>query len=221
LLLRVLGLRLQRTYLFLTLACVLAFLFDVANLLYPPEAYPRVQIYSELFISFIFPLAVWDIFEEIANSVAALRRLAILRTIAGLVIVSLFGLLWASSLSSSDDPNDILFLLVLTLTVSTASATGCLGFLWIMRRGLTVQKIITPRNTSTWMIFYALLMVGQLVSWFTLMTGQMLSDGVREQFSNIASLIINSFGMVITLWCAVKLRGLPKDIPSPSVHENS
>lgn len=214
LLLRVLGLRLQRTYLFLTLVCVLVVIFDVASLVYAQE-FPRVQLYSQLFLALVFPLAVWDIFEEVANSVAALRRLAILRTIAGLVIVCFFGLFWANSVAKTDDLNDLLFLVVLALTVSTGSATGCLGFLWIMRRGLRLQKIPTPRNTLVWMTFYALFLVEELASWLVLMTEETLNPAARDQFSAVASLVINSYGIVITLWCALKLRGLPKDIPSP------
>jgi hypothetical protein len=215
LLLRVLTLRLQRTYVFLTLACALAVIFDVASLLYAEEQFPRVWIYSELFSALIFPLAVWDIFEEIASSVAALRRLAIMRTLASLIIISFFGLLWLTSVSQSDDPTGLSFLFALTLIVSTGSAAGCLGFLWIMHRGLTLQKILTPKNTTVWMIFYALLMVGQIASWLVLIAEETISQPARDTFSPIANLVLNFFGMVITVWCAFRLRGLPKDIPSP------
>jgi hypothetical protein len=211
LLLRVLGLRLQRTYMFLTLACTLAVIFDVANLLYA-ERSPRVQIYSELFLACVFPLAAWDIFEEIATSVAALRRLAMLRTLASFIIISFFGLVWLSSLSENDDPTGLAFPLALTLIVSTASAAGCLGFLWIMHRGLQIQKIQARKNTSVWMIFFALLMAGQLVWWFVLMAGDFLSQPARERLAPIATVVVNFYGIVITLWCAAKLGGLPKDL---------
>lgn len=220
LLLRVLGLRLQRTYLFLTLACVLAVIFDVAELRYADE-FPRVPIYSDLLMACLFPIAVWDIFEEIATSVVALRRLAMLRTLASLIIISFFGLLWLNALNTADDPSGLFFIQVLTLIVSTASATGCLGFLWIMHRALTLQKIHTPKNTLVWMIFYALEMIGRLASWFVLITDVSLSPAAREQVWSIAILTINSYGIVITLWCAIKLRGVPKDIPSTSLNENT
>jgi hypothetical protein len=220
LLLRVLGLRLQRTYVFLTLVCALEVIFDVASLRYAEE-FPRVQIYSEFFLALVFPIAVWDIFEEIAASVAAIRRLAMLRTLASLIIIFFFGLLWLTSLSQGDDPSGLAFALGLTLIMSTGSAAGCLGFLWIMHRGLTLQKIPTPKNTSVWMIFYALLMAGQLASWLVVMTGEALSQPARDTFSPTANLVLNSYGILITLWCAAKLRGLPKDLPSASLNENS
>ena len=104
LLLRVLTLRLQRVYMFLTLACTLAVIFDAATIFYAPDN-ERVSLYTNLFSAFIVPLAAWDIFEEIAKPVAALRRLAILRTLASLGIIFFFGLLlWTGSVSENDDP---------------------------------------------------------------------------------------------------------------------
>jgi uncharacterized membrane protein len=212
-----LGLRLQRTYLFLTLAAALAVMFDVANLLYA-ETSPRVQIYSELFLGCIFPLAAWDIFEEVAQAVRALRRLAMLRTLASFIIISFFGLIWLSSMSDSDDPTGLAFPLALAMIVSTASAAGCLGFLWIMHRGAQLQKIPLRKNTLVWMLFFALLMVGQLASWFVFMLEEFLSQPVRDSMSPIANVVLNCYGMGITLWCAAKLRGLPKDL-STSISE--
>ena len=129
LLLRILGLRLQRTYVFLTLAAAVSVVFDVASLRFAEEV-PRVQIYGQLFMAVIFPLAVWDIFEEIASAVAALRRMAMLRTLASLIIMFFFGLIWLTYLGQADDPSGLLFILGLCLFVSTCSAAACLSFLW-------------------------------------------------------------------------------------------
>jgi hypothetical protein len=211
LLLRILGLRLQRTYVFLTLAAAVAVVFDVASLRFAEEV-PRVQIYGELFMALIFPLAVWDIFEEIAVTVAALRRMAMLRTLASLIIMFFFGLIWLTYLGQADDPSGLLFVLGLSLFVSTCSAAACLSFLWIMRRGLKMQKIQTPRNTSVWMIFYAFSMAGLLAYWFVLIMEEMMSEPVRNALSPGVNLFLNVYGMVITIWCVVKLRGLPKDM---------
>ena len=214
LLLRVLALRLQRTYLFLTLACALAVIFDVADLLFADQT-PRLQIYSELFVACFFTPAAWDVFEEISVSVAALRRLAMLRTLASFIIISFFGLVWLSSFTDKDDPTGLAFPFALTMIVSTATSAGCLGFLWIMRRGMQLQKIAVKKNTFVWMTFFALLMAGQLLSWFVLMAEEFLSGPARENFSPIINMALNSYGMVITIWCALKLRGLQKDILDP------
>jgi len=213
LLLRILTLRLQRTYMFVTLLCALTVLFDAANLLYGHDL-PRVQIYSELFLACVFPLAAWDIFEEIAPAVSALRRLAMLRTLASFIIISFFGLVWLSSLSEADDPTGLAFPLALSLIVSTASAAGVLGFLWMMHRGMQLNKITLRKNTGVWMMFFGLLMAGQLAYWFVLMTDEFLGQAMRETFSTIATGALNFFGIVITLWCAAKLRGLQTDLPA-------
>ncbi len=87
-----------------------------------------------------------------------------------------------------------------------------------MHRGMQIHKTQVRSNTSVWMLFFALLMAGQLASWFVLMTEEFLSQPARENVSPIANLILNFYGIVITLWCAVKLRGLPKDL-STSISE--
>lgn len=212
LLLRLLGLRLQRMYMFLTLACALAVIFDVADLLFGEQA-PRVQIYTEMFAACLAPLAAWDVFEEIGSAVSPLRRLAMLRTLASFIIISFFGLAWLSSFTEKDDPTGLAFPLALTMIVSTASSAGCLGFLWIMHRGMQLQKIPAKRNTLVWMTFFALLMAGQLLSWFVLMAGEFLSAPVRDNFSPIVNVVLNTYGMAITIWCAVRLRGLERDLP--------
>ncbi len=214
LLLRVLGLRLQRVYVFLTLACAVTVIFDAANMFYGQEA-PRVEIYSELFAACIFPLAAWDVFEEIAASVSALRRLAMLRTLASFIIISFFGLAFLPSLSERDDPTGLIFLQFIALTVSTASAGSCLGFLWIMHRGMGMQRVAARKNTIVWMLFFGLLMAGQLLVWFELIVMEFVAEGARANFSTAATILLNFYGLVITLWCAAKLRGVAKDIPAP------
>jgi hypothetical protein len=44
------------------------------------------------------------------------------------------------------------------------------------------------------------------------------SSGFATQFIILA---LDAFGMVITIWCAVRLRALPKDVPSTSLNEQS
>jgi hypothetical protein len=71
------------------------------------------------------------------------------------------------------------------------------------------------------MTFFALLMVEQLASWFVLLADDALRQPTQGNFAPIADLVLNLYGILITLWCAVKLRGMSKDIPSVSLHENS
>jgi hypothetical protein len=223
LLLRVLALRLQRTYIFLTLACALAVLFDAAILSLTRDSPERmrVEVYSSLLIAFVFPLAAWDVFEEIATSIAAVRRIAILRTLTSLLMVTFFGLLLASPTFHAEDPTGLAFVLALTIIVSTGSATGCLTFLWVVRRALRLQKITLPHNTFVWMVFYALLLGGQIVTWSLLLLEDALSLPSTAFATQFISLVLDTFGMVITVWCALRLRALPKDLPSASLNEQS
>jgi hypothetical protein len=223
LLLRVLTLRLQRTYVFLTLACVLTVLFDVAILSLNRESPERVrvEVYANLLIAFVFPLAAWDVFEEIASALAPIRRLAILRTLTSLLMVTFFGLILASPAFHADDPTGLAFVLTLTIIVSTGSATGCLTFFWAMRRALRLQKLTTPHNTFVWMVFYALLLAGQIVTWLLWLLEDALNLPVSSFATQFITLSLDTFGIVITVWCAVRLRALPKDVPSASLHEQS
>jgi hypothetical protein len=223
LLLRVLALRLQRTYVFLTLACVLAVLFDVAVLSLPPDSpeRARVEVYSNLLIAFVFPLAAWDVFGEIATSMAAVRRTAILRTLTSLLMVTFFGVLLASPTFKSEDPTNLTFVVTLTVIVSTGSATGCLTFFWAMRRAFRLQKITLPHNTFVWLLFYALLLAGQILTWLLVLLEQSFNLSSAAVASQCITLSLNTFGIAITLWCAVRLRALPKDVPSASLNEPS
>jgi hypothetical protein len=223
LLLRVFALRLQRTYVFLTLACVLAVLFDVAVLSLARESpeRARVQVYSDLLFAFVFPLAAWDVFEEIANSMAVIRRVAILRTFTSLLMITFLGLILASPAFRGDDPTGMAFMVTLMIIVSTGSATGCLMFFWTMHRALRVQKITLPHNTFVWMVFYALLMGGQVVTWLFWLLQNILNQPSSALASQVASFALDAFGISITVWCAVKLRALPKNLPSTSLNEQS
>ncbi len=223
LLLRVLTLRLQRTYVFLTLACALAVLFDVSILSLTresPERF-RVEVYSSLLIAFVFPLAAWDVFEEIAAALAPVRKLAILRTLTSLLMVTFFAVILASPSFHAEDPTGLPFVLTLTIIISTGSATGCLTFFWAMRRALRLQKITLPHNTFVWLLFYALLMAGQIVTWMLSLLEDALNLSPSGLATQLITLFLNTFSIVITFWCTLRLRALPKDVPSPSLNEQS
>jgi diacylglycerol kinase len=112
------------------------------------------------------------------------------------------------------------FLLTLTVIVSTGSATGCLTFFWAMRRAMRVQKITLPHNTFVWMVYYALLMGGQIVTWMLLLLVDALALSASA-FATCINIAVDTFSVAITVWCAVRLRALPKDVPSATLNEQS
>ena len=223
LLLRVLALRLQRTYLFLTLACLLNVFFDVIELSIAhtsPEG-ERTLVYSNLLLAFVFPLAAWDVFEEIPPALMAFRRSAMLRALTSILMVSFFGLLVALPAFNADNPMDIPFLFRLMVVVSTGSATGCLTFFWVMRKAFRVQKIPFPHNTFVWMMFYGLTLASQIVIWFIVFVEEALGQPSTGVVGEITETIAALYGITITIWCGWKLKALPKDIPSASLNEPS
>jgi hypothetical protein len=223
LLLRVLGLRLQRAYVFLTLAAVLTVFFDGVQLWLPHESseFARANSYSQIIFAVVFPLAAWDAFEEIATPIAALRRLAILRTLTSLVMITFFALLIALVTGLTDDPNGDNFLAILSLILWTGSATASLAFLWTMHRAIRAQKLETPNNTFVWMIFFELLLAGAVVGCFISLVEVALRQPASGPVVQVTDFVLNLYGIGVTIWCIIKLRALPKDLPSPSLHENS
>jgi hypothetical protein len=221
LLLRVLGLRLQRTYVFLTLACVLTVLFDAADLSLARDSAERqrVEVYASLLSAFVFPLAAWDVFEELGTVLAALRRIAILRTATSLLMVTFFGVILAAS--HGDDPSGLAFIFTLTLFASTGSATACLMFLWSVHRAMRQQKVAAANNTFVWMVFLRLFLFEQAAQWLILLVEETLGRRTSPAFEEVTQIVLMSYVMAISIWCAVKLKALPKDLPSASLNENS
>ena len=222
LLLRVLGLRLQRAYVFITLACILEFFFDVVDLSLVRESpeWRRVFVYSELIFAFVFPIAAWDVFEELANSLNTVRRLAMIRTVTSLLMISIFGLSLASLAARADDPTGLAFISTVSIVVWTGSATGSLAFIWAIHRAVRLQKMELPSNTFVWMVFFELFLIGQVASCFISFSEAGFGLTSSSLLPRITELTLMLYGIAITIWCALKLRALPKDLPSASLNEN-
>ena len=95
LLLRFLMLKLQRTYFFIFLVCLLAVFFDGVGLWLGIQSQEsaRVSFYSRFLYVFLYPAAAWDVFEEIRAQVAKPRRTALFRLISSLLMATIFGFL--------------------------------------------------------------------------------------------------------------------------------
>ena len=170
----------------------------------------RVFLYSRFLYAFVFPVAAWDVFEEFTPHLAKLRRLAISRTITSLVLITLFGLALSAFLASGNDADDSTFLKTLAVFVWTGSAAASLSFLWVMHKEMRAQKLSPPRNTFVWLVFYELILLGEIVNCFLLQISGVFSPAGAE----ILTLALLTYGMSVTLWCAIKLRALPPEAPS-------
>lgn len=215
LLLRILQLKLHRTYLFITLACVLALLFDSVTLWLGSQSHEslRVFLYSRLLYAFVFPAAAYDVWEEVKAQVTRFRRFAAYRLVASLTVAALLGLI-ISGVSGSDEGSGEAVFDTFAVILWAAASTASLAFLWSMNRAVQAQKIALPGNTAVWLLFYKLLLAEEVLVCFLIIVGQQLSAAVTDGLD----LTLNLYGISIMLWCIWKLKGLPAGI---SASENA
>ena len=212
LLCRVLMLRLQRVYVFITLACLVNLFFDgiylwLAN---DANASERVLVYSRFLYLFLFPLAGWDVFEEMKPQIAKLRRMALGRLLSGLFFAVLFGFLM-TFLAAPNDASGPALMLTLAIVLWAGSSTATLAFLWTLDRAIRAQNIPRPHNTAIWIVFWQLNLLGEVLSCFYILLSMAFQ---HTAMSDVVGLLFGAYGIAITLWCILKLRALPSDVPS-------
>ncbi len=211
---RVLQLRLQRVYLFITLACVLVLLFDGIDIWLWSEADTRLRVflYSRFVFAVAYPLAGWDVFEEMNRQVLKMRKIAAAKLISGLIFAMIFGFIVTAFVVPGDTSGQPAMLATLGLVAWAGSAAATLGFLWTLRRVLRAQKIPRPNNTSVWMTFWMLVLLAELVSCFC----SLALPFFKSAAADIVTLILLLYGIAITSWCILKLRAVPSDVSSPA-----
>jgi hypothetical protein len=204
LLARILLLRLHRTYLFITLACVLAVFFDGVELWLGAESreFGRVFVYSRFLYAFVYPVAAADVWEEVKGQLSRLRRVGIIRLSSSLLLATIFGLI-VSSFASSDDNGDVL-VTTFAVVLWAASSAASLAFLWSMRRVTIAQKIELPHNTSVWLTFWGLSLLGEVIACFLVIIVPLF----RASIMDALDLLLNCYGILIALWCVWRLRGI-------------
>ena len=87
----------------LTLDCVLSVLFDWTAVylgLDSAEAI-RVFVFSRFLYLVLTPLIVWDVFEEVKQESAKIRRLEAIRMVMSLVCIGLFSFLMFANILSA------------------------------------------------------------------------------------------------------------------------
>ncbi len=218
LLARVLLLKLQRVYVFITLACVLTFLFDVIDvwLWSDSETRFRVFLYSRFLFAFVFPLVGWDVFEEVKSEISKLRKIALGRLISGLFFATIFGFFIFLFAAPSDENGQPGLLATLGVVAWAGSAAATLALLWTLQRAMRAQNIARPHNTAVWIIFWELALLGELVSCFC----SLIVPFFKNQAADILTLILLTYGIVITAWCILKLRAAPSGVPSAPANAN-
>lgn len=215
LLLRVLQLRLYKVYAFLTLACGLTVFYDAVALWLGNESeeFMRVFLYSRFLYAFIYPLVAWDVFEQMADQIGKLRRMAMSRLISALVLTSILGLLIVGS--SDTDPSGAASATEgIAVILWAGASTASLAFLFTMGRILRAQRLELPNNTFVWMRFFQLSFLGEVVSCFSSMVISFVKSSAIVGAINI---VLTCFGIAITIWCLLRLRMIQSDVPSAPV----
>jgi len=214
LLLRFLLLKLQKTYFFIFLVCVLTVFFDVITLwlgIQSQEA-GRVTFYSRFLYVFLYPAAAWDVFEEIRAQIAKVRRLAIFRLVSSVFMATIFGLLFIAFADTSGDGGREAVITLLGLVLWAASAVASLAFLLTLHRETRKQKITLPNNTFVWLVFFELLMAVEVLVCVAALALPLLNSRVED----VADICFNTYGILITIWCVWRLRAVVSDLPSAS-----
>jgi hypothetical protein len=210
LLTRVLQLRLHRVYLFITLACVLSLFFDGVQLWLgaTSDENQRVFVYSRFLYAFLYPVVAWDVFEEMKGQVKQLRRVAIGRLISGLFFAALFGFIVTLFISADQEQQQPTLSATLAIILWAGSCTASLAFLWSLQRALKTQQLVRPNNTFVWMTFYQLTLIAEIIACF----GGVVTSFLNATWQGVLNISLLTYGILITVWCAAKLRRVPSDV---------
>ena len=217
LLCRVLLLKLQRVYVFITLACVLELFFDAVDLWLAPDPNQSLRLfqYSRFLYAFLFPLVVFDVFEEMKSQISRLRRIAVGKLVSGLFFATVFGFL-LSAFAPSEDRSEPSLLPMLGLVLWAGSSTASLAFVWTLRRAIRAQNMVPPNNTLVWMAFWQLFLLAQVLYCLFSLVIQFLKNGSADALN----IVFNAYGIIITAWCILKLRALTSDVTSTPANAN-
>jgi hypothetical protein len=211
LLLRILQLRLHRVYFFITLSVLLTLFFDGVMLYFHSESreFARIFFFSRFLWAFVLPAAAYDVWEEVKEHLARIRRFAAFRLLSSLVIAAIIGLIISSAAGDDDESGSLLatFAILLWASASTAS----LAFLWSVNRMARAQKIEFPSNTSVWLLFFQLSLAAEVLTCLLIIVNQQFSQFVTA----VVDVSLGLYSILITLWCIWKLRALPAE-PSPA-----
>ncbi|MFL6448004.1 MAG: hypothetical protein ACJ746_09990 [Bryobacteraceae bacterium] len=212
LLFRVLQLRLHRVYAFVTLACGLAVFFDGVALWLGTnsEENLRVFLYSRFLYLFLYPLVAWDVFEQIADQIRKLRRMAMGRLVSALVLTSILGLFIAGAGESGDSSSGSVVGTIAIILWAGAS-TASLAFLFTVQRILHAQKLELPNNTFVWMRYFELSLLAEVVNCFSSLVFSFVKSTAAVGVINI---VFICYEIAITTWCLLRLRMIQSDVPS-------
>ena len=209
LLVRLLMLKLHRTYAFITLYCVVSVFFDGATwyLGWQSKESEQIFIYSLFFFTVLYPLVVWDVFEESKTQMAKLRRLQTVRLVSGLFLTGICALLLGLNLDATDAKGNSAMPAFMGIFLLTGSASGAAAFIWVARRFVRSQKIALAHNTIIWMIFFFLVFCLQILFCMLTITRGYVAAIVADSIA----LVLLAVDLLVLAWCILRLKAVPSD----------
>jgi tellurite resistance protein TehA-like permease len=145
------------------------------------------------------------VFEEIKSQIAKLRRLPAARLISGLFVTGVFACLMFATLDEKDFKGTSERADFVGVFLWAGSCSACLVFIWTLYRATRAQKLELPNNTSVWLIFFMLTLVGAIFECGVLLFGSKLNTPQQH----IVTLIFLSFDIALTAWCILRLKAVP------------
>jgi len=212
LLLRIVLLKLPRTYLFITLVAVLAVFFDVVALWLGVQSQEsgRVFFYSRFLYAFLYPAAAWEVFEEVGTELGKLRRTAVFRMVSSLLMALIFGLVFAAFADTGEDSGGQATLAMVGIVLWAASSVASVAFLWTIHKVIKSQKIPLPNNTFVWLIYFELFLAAEVAACLFAIAAPL----VNTAFADVVDMVVNVYGIAITLWCVWRLKAAASGVPS-------
>jgi hypothetical protein len=212
LLARILFLKLQRVYLWVTLYWAINLLVDVSawTVGFESQEALRLFFYTRFVFAVLYPLAAWDVFEEISKQIAKLRKVHSMRLLSSLLTTAIFGFIASMLIDDQESlsiPRPVAFM---GAFLWLGSASACLLFTWNVRRAVRKQQLTMPHNTSVWAIFFLLTFVRAILDCGMLFAQPLFAPRIFDGIE----IVFSSFDLGLAVWCLLKLRALPSDAAS-------
>jgi hypothetical protein len=206
LLVRILALKLQRVYTFVTLYWVVNLIFDCASWFFGWESSEstRLQIYGLFITALLLPLVAWDAFEEMKAAVAKMRMLHASRMVMALLVAVLLSVFWSVYVSSQSEAGAEAGVALMGFFLWMGSASVAALFLWIFRKFTRKENLATPRNTSVWTWLFLVLICCQFVGFVAAPAG--------TEASRIMDIALTSITVLAMLAALVAIRPAPTDV---------
>lgn len=207
-LVRILLLRLQGVYTFITLYWAVNLIFDIAawSFGWKSQVTSRIAMYEITLLGAIFPFAVWDVFEESVAVLGKIRRVFLPKLFSGLFFAVLLGFMLAAGVDEQADPganSTEIFGLFFWL----GSALASLVFVWSVVRSTKSDRNNLSANTRVWSVFFLITLLRCVVDFMANLSGPLIGQTALG-FVQLTLLLVD---ICLALWCMLKLRSSQPD----------